>query len=360
VKKFCFNAPFNGVSFGQVATHLLRGFFDRKIFPDILPIGGNVDLTSQPEEKDFGEKIKGCASSYSENHSRLTPTLKLWHINGAMESCSKETHLLTFHELDDLTKAEKNTLSSMDKVIVTNDFSKEVLKSHDIESVKIPLAFDKYNFFHSNKSFFSDSRITFNICGKFEHRKHHKKSIRAWVKKYGNNKDYQLQCALFNPFLSEDQNRQLFNEALDNKNYFNVQFLPFMEKNSSYNDFLNSGDIIIGMSGGEGWGLPEFQSLGIGKHSVILNAHSYKEWATEENSCLVEPSGKIEVYDDLFFKKGQEFNQGNIFDWTEESFLDGCERAIERTKTSKTNESGRKIKEDFTTSKMVDLVLEQL
>ena len=133
-----------------------------------------------------------------------------------------------------------------------------------------------------------------------------------------------------------------------------------MNKNKSYNEFLNSGDIVIGMSGGEGWGLPEFQSVGIGKHSVILNAHGYKEWATEENSCLVEPSEKIDVYDDLFFKKGTDYNQGQIFNWTEDSFIDGCERAIERVRSSKINKLGRKIKEDFPISNTVDLLLKEM
>ena len=187
-----------------------------------------------------------------------------------------------------------------------------------------------------------------------------KKIIQSWVKRFGNDKKYQLQCAVFNPFLSEDQNKQLFADSLCNKDYFNVQFLPFMEKNKSYNDFLNSGDVIIGMSGGEGWGLPEFQSVGIGKHSVILNAHSYKEWATEENSCLVEPSGKLDVYDDMFFKKGTTYNQGQIFNWTEESFIDGCERAIEKTKNSRTNKAGKDIKETFTISNTVDLILKEM
>ena len=45
------------------------------------------------------------------------------------------------------------------------------------------------------------------------------------------------------------------------KEYFNINFLGMMQKNSLYNDFLNSGNIVLGMSGAEGWGLPEFQSV---------------------------------------------------------------------------------------------------
>jgi len=111
------------------------------------------------------------------------------------------------------------------------------------------------------------------------------------------------------------------------------------------------------MSGGEGWGLPEFHSVALGKHSVILNAHAYKDWANEENSILVEPSSKIEAYDNLFFNKGQKFNQGNIFTFDDEVFLNGCEKAIKRVESSKLNKKGLELQNRFTVDKFVDNIL---
>ena len=69
--------------------------------------------------------------------------------------------------------------------------------------------------------------------------------------------------------MDENSNKQMFSNCLNGNSYFNVNFLGHMVQNVLYNDFLNSGDIIIGMSGAEGWGLPEFQSAAIGKHAVI-------------------------------------------------------------------------------------------
>jgi hypothetical protein len=111
------------------------------------------------------------------------------------------------------------------------------------------------------------------------------------------------------------------------------------------------------MSGGEGWGLPEFHSVGLGKHSVILNASGYKEWATTENSVLVNPSGKIEAYDGIFFKKGEPFNQGLIYDFNEDDFISGCEEAIKRHQKSRVNKEGLKIKETFTVEKTLNQLL---
>ena len=53
----------------------------------------------------------------------------------------------------------------------------------------------------------------------------------------------------------------------------------------------------------------EFHSVAMGKHSVTLNASGYKQWANEENSVLVNPSGKVPVYDGMFFHEGQPYNQ---------------------------------------------------
>ena len=133
-----------------------------------------------------------------------------------------------------------------------------------------------------------------------------------------------------------------------------------MPKNSIYNDFLNSADIVLGMSGAEGWGLPEFQSVGLGKHAVMLNATSYKEWANKDNSIIVEPIGKTEVYDGKFFSKGTAFNQGNIFDFNDDEFIAGCEKAIERVNSDRINHEGLKIQEQFkysdTATKLLSLI----
>jgi hypothetical protein len=130
-----------------------------------------------------------------------------------------------------------------------------------------------------------------------------------------------------------------------------------MQKNSLYNDFLNSGNIIIGMSGGEGWGLPEFQSVALGKHAVILNATAYKEWATDSNAVLVEPNGKTEAYDGVFFKKGGAFNQGNIYTFDEDAFIDGCEKAVERYRENPINTAGIALQNDFSYAKTADAII---
>jgi hypothetical protein len=359
VRDFSLNLPINSVSFGQVSVALLREFHARGLQPSIFPVGEAVDLACQDTiSEDFQKWMQSCTAKRFEEHNRSNPVFKLWHLNGSLESFSKDQILLTFYELDSPTKTELNIAKNNSRIAFSSSSSKTLFEDNGVENVKhIPLGFDKTNFKVKDQDYLK-GKMVFNLTGKLEKRKNHKQIIQSWVKKYGNNKDYVLQCAISNPFLKNEDFSRLVSEILEGKSYFNVNFLGTMQKNSLYNDYLNSANIIIGMSGGEGWGLPEFQSVALGKHSVILNASGYKEWANEDNSTLVEPNGKREVYDGIFFYKGQSFNQGNILTFDEEEFLDGCEKAIERVNNNPVNVKGLELQDKFPYSKTVDSIIE--
>tara|TARA_R110000851_G_scaffold108634_2_gene230144 strand:- start:26441 stop:27529 length:1089 start_codon:yes stop_codon:yes gene_type:complete len=355
---FALHLPLNGVSFGQVSTALLREFHQRGVQPFLFTIG-QADLSSQDTTPDFNKWIESGIRKAFERYDRKIPLLKLWHLNhDSLTSFSRDQTLFTFYELDYPTSVEVNVARNQKKVLLSSNYAKKTFEDYGVNNCAyVPLGFDKHNFQVKNQDYLK-GKIVFNLTGKLEKRKHHAEVIKAWLKKYGNNKDYVLQCAIANPFLKEQDFNAAISQILEGKSYFNINFLGMMHKNSLYNDFLNSGNIILGMSGGEGWGLPEFQSVALGKHSVILNASAYKEWATPENSILVDTNGKEESVDGVFFKKGSPYNQGKIFTFSEDAFIDGCERAIEKYKSEPTNKEGLKLQEDFTYSKTVDAIME--
>lgn len=358
---FSVQLPLNSLSFGQVSFNLLYQFYKMGLNPCIFRASDHqIDFSAYDFEKDFVDWVIKNHETAIYRHNRKIPTIRLWHINDSLRSYSDKQILLTFHETDQLTQAEVNILKNS-TVCVTSEFTKSVFAAHNVNSTVVPLGFDSRHFYRTNKLYFDDGRITFNLCGKFEKRKHHEKIIKTWIKKFGKNKKYSLQCAVHNLFYQDQAELKLiYNSILEGKPCFNVSFLTHMPRNASYNDFLNSGDVIIGMSGGEGWGLPEFQSVALGKHSVILNATAYREWANDLNSVLVESNGKIEVYDGKFFVKNVPYNQGNIFDFSEDSFVDGCEKAISRFESNKTNEEGLKLQSQFkyeeTANKLLSLL----
>lgn len=358
------NAPLNSVSFGQITCSFLRDIYESKLVNELLlfPVGNNIDLSSQQiTDENFLNWIKSGALNSLVSHNRKNKIFKLWHLNGSLESFSREQVLLSFYELDSPTKEEINIVKNNSKVFFTSNYTTSLFRDLGCSNVEfLPLFFDKFNFSVKDKKYFSDNRIVFNLVGKLERRKHHEKVIKAWVKRFGNNPKYSLQCSIYNPFMDPKQQSAIISSWLENKTYFNISFLGFMQKNSAYNDYLNSGDIVIGMSGGEGWGLPEFHSVALGKHAVILNQHSYKDWATKENSVLVNPNGKINAIDGVFFHPNQPFNQGNIFDFNENEFINGCEEAIKRVENNRVNTDGLKLQEKFNISSFTSKIIEAM
>jgi hypothetical protein len=360
VQKLAFNLPLNSTSLGQVSLSILRELYNKKLEINLFPIGG-VDISSQSEDPEFFKWINNSISQSVKTHSRKNPIFKLWHLNGSLESFSDNQVLLSFYEVDSPTNTEINIIKNNSKVLFSNNYSVNTFKtfgSHNVDY--LPLAFDSNHFKNlGNKP--KKEGIQFGLFGKLEpQRKRHLKIITNWAKKYGNKHGYFLNCAIFNHFLDVNVQSQILNQALNGQTYWNINFLPYMQSNLAYNDLLNNTDIVLAMSGGEGWGLPEFQSVALGKHAIVLNSHGYKEWANENNSVLINPNGKIPCYDNIFFHQGADFNQGNIFDWNDEDFLNGLDIVESKFKLNNINTEGLKLQNEFTYTKMVDSILNYL
>lgn len=356
-----FSLPINRVSFGQVSSLILRTLYERELAGQqhnihLFPIG-NVDLSAQATDENFQKWVKEKVINGLENYNRDIPIFKLWHLNGSLESASRQQTLLTFYELDEPTKVELNVARN-NWTYFSSKYSCDVFAKAGVKTGYLPLAFDSYNFKPAIRPAHLDDRITFNLCGKWEKRKNHEKIVQAWIKKFGGNQKFSLQCAVYNHFLNEEQNKQAIINALKGNKPFNVNFFPLMTENAIYNEFLNSADIIIGMSGGEGFGLPEFQSIALGKHAVMLKAHAYESWATDDMVTWVNPSSvKVPAYDGVFFGKGQAFNQGNIFDFNEDEFLAACDAVIAKVQQNRVNEAGLALQKQYTKEAFVDAIL---
>jgi hypothetical protein len=357
VSKLAFNLPLNSTSLGQVSFSILRELYNKKIQINLFPIG-NVDIGTQKQDNDFILWLQDAIGSSYKEFDRNTPIFKLWHLNGSLESFSKKQVLLSFYEVDSPTKTELNIIKNNEKVLFSSNYTVSIFNALEAKNVDfIPLAFDNTHFRETPKR--NIKAIQFGLFGKLEpQRKRHLKTISLWAKKYGNNPNYSLNCAIFNHFLEPQVQSQIINQALGGQNYFNINFLNYMPSNEMYNDLLNNTDIVLAMSGGEGWGLPEFQTVALGKHCLGLNAHAYKDWMTSDNSVMIEPNGKIPCYDNIFFKEGLEFNQGQIFDWDEKDFLHGLDLIESKFKNNPVNTEGLKLQQQFTYSKMVDSILE--
>ena len=286
------------------------------------------------------------------------PTLQLWHLNGSENRISKEQHLLTFHEVSEPTLVEKNLVDLQDHVMFSSTYSENKFKSIGCDNVSsVPVGFDT-DLHKTGKTYLKD-KVHFGLMGKFEKRKRTAEILRAWAKTYGNNYDYQLSCCIHNPFLKPEELNGLINQTLEGQRYGNINFLPFLKTNSEVNEFLNAIDIdLSGLSGAEGWNLPSFNATALGKWSIVLNATSHKDWATDKNSILVEPNGSITSEDGRFFQRGSDFNQGDIFTFDDEELIEKMKTAASKCKEE--NTEGLKLQEDFSYSNMLDKILSRI
>ena len=351
MEKLIYKAPLNTLSFGNVSYNLLKAMYKKGIDLAFFPIG-KIDSTSfNITDIKFKKWIEQAGQKRYEKLDKETTTLQMWHLNGSEERISPRQILYTFYELDNPTKTEKKLAEIQDKIVFSSSYASEKFTN----SHYAPLGFDE-SFFKTEKEYLSD-KIHFGLMGKFEKRKHTEKIIKSWIKKYGNNYKYQLTCCVSNPFYKKEDMENTLSNIFEGKRYGNVNFLPFMPKNSEVNDYLNSIDIDLGgMSGAEGWNLPSFNATCLGKWSVVLNASSHKDWATNENSILVEPNGTEPVYDNIFFHQGSEFNQGNIHTFDDDEFIAAMEKA--ETKCKINNNEGEKLKQTFTYENTLNKILE--
>lgn len=356
--------PINSVSFGFVAYNILVELYKRSIEINLFPIGP-VDLSSYPAAKrivGFEDWLKESIYYAPERFNKHDKTFNLWHItNGSEQSLGVKRNLLTFHELNNITPVEVNSLNNQDTIFVTSKSTHNIIKIDGVKTdvVVVPLGFDNLHFKNLNQRAYTDDRIVFSLFGKLEPaRKRHGKVIQNWIKKFGNDRRYQLHLQVFNPHLTPEQNSGLLGQIIGNIP-FNVNILPHVKDLDIYNQCLNAADIVMDM-GTEGWSIPSFSATAIGKHAVCLNYAGIAEWADKENSVLIEASSMIEPYDNMFFHKGGRTNQGLIADFKDEEFIYGCETAINRFQNNRTNLSGLELQNRFNWKHTVDVILDNL
>jgi hypothetical protein len=359
MKNFALDVPINSVSFGQTSIAIIRELFSRNIFPNIFPLNGQIDLSTQKNDDDFNGKLNVCINKALSEHSRKDTSIKLWHIVNSLPTLSKtDSRLITFYECQDLQPTELNILRNQDKIYVTTKYTQRTFENYGIKSEFIPLGFDSYNFFPLEKRPTIPGVTSFILLGKAEHRKNTYRQLNLWAKKYGNKKEFKLNCAINNPFLKPEHQSALIYQALEGKQYWNINFLPYSPTNAEFNSVLQSSDIVLACSGSEGWDLPVFHAVALGAHPVALRAHAYVEYLTDDNAVFVNPNGMIPIYDNIFFRQGSPVNQGNIFTFSDEEFYAGCEKAVNRASQGLNTKGLELQKQTYATA--VDILLKDL
>jgi len=357
--------PLNGLSFGQISFGVTQWLFKNNYSVNLFPIANSADLSAYDKAPEGYENwIRQAINNAPAKFNKKNPSLKIWHIHngGHLGLAGCKQNLLTFHELDSLTETEVNILNQQEKVFVTSNYSKQVFENHGVEVPVIyaPMGFDATHFHPVKKKEFSGNVTTVSVFGKMEQRKHTFRVIKTLVEKFGGNSAYRVNLHTNNSFFKQEEMLSIYNALFNNQKPWNFTVFGFLPTNSHMNEAFNVCDIVVDMSGGESISLPSMCCVALGKHAVIHNCTSMKDWANSENAVLVQPSEKIPVYDGKFFAQGLPFNQGNIFSWKDEDFRLALDAAIDRFKKNPVNEAGFELQNRYSFDHGMSVIMEAI
>lgn len=349
--------PINNLSYGQISYNLLREFYNRKMDVGVIPIG-NTDLSAYQPTKEFMDWLQHSVNQRFKFLRREEKSVRVWHIAGSEQLRTPDQTLLTFYECSEPSDYEKTICQLQKKTLFSSNDSANHFKNAGLTNGgTFFCGFDPD--FHLTGKKYQEDKVVFSLIGKFEARKQTAKIITAWCKKYGNNSKYALNLLVNNPFFDPETNQRLLANAMMGKRFWNISVLPHLRTNKEVNELLNASDVdLSGLSGAEGWGLPSFHSTALGKWSIVLNHTAHKDWATAENSILIEPDGRMPVYDGVFFKPESPTNHGEFYTLSEDAMIAAFELAEKKAKTP--NPSGQLLQATHSWSKAVDNILAQI
>lgn len=349
-----FSSPLSSLSLGQVSYNLLREMWKREYQVGYFPIG-NVDLAAfQPDPK-FIQWLQKSIDQRFKLLSRDTPSLKLWHISGSENLLGPNQKLITYYECSEPTETEKSIVGLQEKTLFSSKVASEYFKDAGLSNVgHFSPGFDED--FHITDRKYLEGRTHWLLAGKAEFRKATKQIAQNWIKKYANNPKHSLTLLINNPFFSPEDNQKILTDIFQGKKPWNCNILPHLKTNAEINDLTNSVDIdLSGLSQAEGTGLPAFNATCLGKWSIVGAHTGHLDWATEENSILVQPDGKRRCNDEWFFSEKSPFNQGEFYTMTDETMIDAFERAEKKIGTK--NQKGLDLGKEFTYGRTVDQIL---
>lgn len=361
LKNFSIEAPLCESSIGQMAMGCLFEMFQRGLNPCIFPIGP-ISLSYFHTTPEFNAWLENNIRRANREFSKKDPSITIFHISNSARRLGEKSRIWTPHEASMATETELNILSQFDDVAFTSDYSRDIFNEAGLKSRTIPNYFDSRHIFPTPVFNYRQEVTRWNITGKYERRKLITPTVAAWIKKFGGNSAHRLTLQIDNPFIFqnvESKNRveahkQLLESHLGQKLPFNIFLLPALGP-MEFNQSQNAVDIFIGTGGAEGWGLPLFQSLCLGKKAIALNEHGHKMFCNEENSVLLKSNGRASLIDNHFFVQG-DFNQGELFTFDPQELDKAFDEVLARPAPDP--QIAKALREKFSVRNTVNLLLE--
>lgn len=295
------NCPIGATGYGITSFNIYKSLRDLDIDIKLFPIGNNTYVDNDRYQNMVIEDIKK-----QETFDKKDPFFKIWHQFDLANRIGIGKYVaLTFFEIDRLKSIEKQMINNTDTIMVASEWAKQILINNNINVpiVVSPLGIDPEIFCTSVQNTVSkdNNKYVFLNIGKWELRKGHDILLDIFNDAFDMNDNVELWMLSNNPFLSDEENLSWAKMYLNSKLGSKIKILPRLNVHSDVAKLICLSDCGIFPARAEGWNneVPEFFALN--KPVILTNYSAHTQYATKENSYLLDIDGLTQAKDDKFF-----------------------------------------------------------
>jgi glycosyltransferase involved in cell wall biosynthesis len=355
MKNLNLNCPIGNTGYGITSFNIYKQLIEQNINVSLFPMGGIAVDTI--EERDLILSSMQNQESFDKN----SPCLKIWHqFDLALRIGSGPYSALTFFEVDRLKPIEINMINNTDNIFVASKWAKNILLANNITTniTVSPLAADLSIFNKDietpgkDKDKTENGKYIFINIGKWEVRKGHDLLVEMFNAAFTEEDNVELWMINHNPFLSEEDNQKWIgmykNSPLGDK----IKIFPRINTHKELAQVVALSDCGIFPARAEGWNNEIIEVMAMDKPVILTNYSAHTEYATKENSYLIDIDELIPAKDNKFFDGfGNWANLGdNQFEQTVEYMK------YVYTNKVRTNENGLKTAQSYTWDKTANII----
>lgn len=304
-------APINPLGYGRVGCEITKGL-SKHFRLNLFPIG-NIECHKRDEY------VIRKSLENSDTFDYNAPCIRLWHQHDMSMFVGRGKKIgFPIFELDTLTSKERHHLNSCDALIVCSQWAREICLKNNVGHSKFftvaNLGYNPSIFFPSTKP--RSGPVRFLNMGKWEIRKGHDILVRAFNDAFEKTDDVELLMCNWNPFYSEEQNKEWEKKYKESKLGHKIRIIPRLATEDDVADLMRATDCGIFPSRAEGFNLEAVEMMGCGKPVIMTDYAGQADFIDKEWAIRVEKL--VDAYDGKWF-----FNQGK---WAEPVYEDIVEQ----------------------------------
>lgn len=299
MQKLNLMCPINFTGYGITSFNIYKKLRE-KLNITLFPLGSPQIDTNEYEPAIIEDMNK---QEIFENSDTF---FKIWHQFDLASRIGKGKYgALTFFEVDKLKGAEVRMINNLDEMLVASKWAKNILIDNGVKTpvTVSPLGIDPIVFNESVNNIVNKdpNKYIFLNIGKWEIRKGHDVLPEIFNMAFNENDNVELWMLNHNPFLSSEDNNLWINLYKNTKLGSKIKILPRISLHADVAKLIALSDCGIFPARAEGWNneVPEFFALN--KPVILTNYSAHTEYATKDNSFLIDIDSFVPAKDDKFF-----------------------------------------------------------